>query len=129
MKTLVEQYPNLPVLEGVLRRRVCSICVNRNFDGSCGLDSRHECILFERLPRIVQSISRVRSEEIDGYIGAIRESVCTECFYQQLDGSCKQREEGRCALDRHMVPIIWAIESYSAATASPATTSQIPERR
>ena len=129
MNATLSPYPLLPVLEDVLRRRVCSICDNRNVDGSCALALRHECTLFERLPRIAHSISGVRSEKIDDYITAIRESVCAECFYQHLDGSCIQREEGRCALDRHMVSIIWAIESYSAATASPAVGPQIYEQR
>jgi hypothetical protein len=124
MNATLRPYSVVPVLEEVLRRRVCSICDNRHVDGGCDLDLRHECTLFERLPRITQSISRVRSEKIDDYITAIRESVCAECFHQHLDGSCQQREEGRCALDRHMVPIIWAIECYSAATASPAVGHQ-----
>jgi hypothetical protein len=115
MATSLELVPQFPVLEEVLRRRVCSICTNRNIDGSCDVDSRHECILFERLTRITDCISRVCSENIDDYITALRESVCAECFYQHLDGSCEQREAGSCALDRHMVPIIWAIESYTAA--------------
>ena len=106
MKALLEQNQRLPVLEELLRRRACSLCVSRNVDGTCDVDSRHECALFERLPQITQSISRVRSDKIDEYIAAIRESVCAECFHQHLDGSCKQREEHRCAPDRHRVPII-----------------------
>lgn len=116
MNTVVEHERALPVLEDVLRRRVCSICANRNPDGSCDLDARHECILFERLPSLVQTVARVRSEEIGHYVTAIRESICGECFHQRLDGSCRLREEQRCALDRHVVPIIWAVESGLAVS-------------
>ena len=111
MNTLLEYDQVIPILEDLLRRRVCSICPDRNLDRSCDLDSRHECVLFERLPSIAQTISRIRSEEIEHYVTAIQENVCAQCFHQRLDGSCQQREEHRCALDRHMVPIIWAIES------------------
>ena len=116
MKALLEQDQRLPALEVVLRRRACSICVNRSVNGTCDVDSRRECALFERLPQITQSIYRIRSDKIDDYTTAIRENVCAECFHQHLDGSCKQREEHRCALDRHLVPIIWAVESFLAAT-------------
>ena len=124
MKALLEQDQRLPVLEELIRSRACSICVNRNVNGTCEVDSWHECALFERLPQIIQSISRIRSDKIDDYTAAIRESVCAECFHQHLDGSCKQREEHRCALDRHQVPIIWAIESFLAATGAPSVEAK-----
>lgn len=129
MNTLAEHDRVLPVLEDVLRRRVCSICSNRNPDGSCDLDMRRECMLFERLPSIAQTISRIRSEEIEQYVAAIRESVCAECFHQRLDGSCQVREEHRCALDRHMVPVIWAIESGLAVTDETSGGSRTREPR
>lgn len=114
MRTLAVHDQVIPILEDVLRRRVCSLCPDRNPDGTCNLVSRHECVLFERLPSIAQTISPIRSEDIERYVTAIQENVCTECFHQRLDGSCQQREEGRCALDRQLVPIIWAIESCLA---------------
>ena len=127
MKALLEENQRLPLLGELLRRRACSICVNRNVDGTCDVDSRHECALFERLPQVTQSISRICSDKIEDYIAAIRESVCAECFHQQLDGSCKQREEHRCALDRHRVPIIWAVESFLAATGAPSVETISPQ--
>jgi len=116
MNIVAEYEQVLPALEAVLRRRVCSICVNRNPDGSCDLDARHECMLFERLPSIAETISRIRSKNMEPYVTAVRETVCAECFHQRLDGSCPVREEHRCALDRHMVPVVGAIESGLAAT-------------
>jgi hypothetical protein len=127
MKALLEQDQRLPVLGELLRRWVCSICVNRNVNGTCDVDSRHECALFERLPQITQSISRIRSDKIDADISAIQESVCAECYHQHLDGSCKQREEHRCALARHRVPIIWAVESFLAATHVPSIETISPQ--
>ena len=53
-----EQYQLLPVLEDELRRRICSDCTDRNVDGTCSLNLRHECALFEKIPTIAQSISR-----------------------------------------------------------------------
>jgi hypothetical protein len=124
MNTVAEYEQVLPALENVLRRRVCSICANRNPDGSCDLDARRECMLFERLPSIAEAISRIRSEDMEPYVAAIRETVCAECFHQRLDGSCPVREELRCALDRHMVPVVWAIESGLAATEETTRESQ-----
>jgi hypothetical protein len=115
MTTYLRTTPELGRLDAVLRRRVCSICEQRNADGSCDVDLRGDCVLTQSLPRIAECISRVRSENIEDYITAIRERICGECVDQHLDGSCERRKTHRCALDRHMVPIVWAVEAYVAA--------------
>jgi len=65
MPASLEQYQT--VLEEMLRRRVCSVCVDRNVDGSCDLDAQRECVLFDRLPQVARSISRVHSDKMDDY--------------------------------------------------------------
>ncbi len=119
MEPLMEQYQTLPILEEALRRRICSVCVDRNADGTCDLDSRHECTLFENLPQIAQSISRVHSDKMDDYITAMRVNVCAVCPHQEADGLCKLRDDVRCALDRYLLPIVEAIEEVRGVTLKP----------
>ncbi len=110
MDALLEQGQALRTLEEALRRRVCGICVDRNLDGSCALDARHECVLFERLPQVARSISLVDSDKMEDYISAIRENICGECPHERLDGSCDKREEVRCALDRYLPLVVDVIQ-------------------
>lgn len=121
MEPLLEsdQYQMMPVLEEALRRRVCSICVDRNPDGTCDVKARHDCALVENLPQITRSISRVHSDNMDEYINAIRENICAECPHQHLDGSCNERDEVRCALDRYLLPIIEVIEEVRGVVLKP----------
>ena len=101
---------SLARLEEALRRRVCSVCIDRNVDGTCNLNARHECALFERLPQIASAVLRVQSDTIDDYIAIIREEVCNHCPNQDESGFCHVREEVRCALDRYLLLIVDAVE-------------------
>ena len=74
------------------------------------MSARNECALFDRFPRIVQSVCRVHSDRIDDYIDAIRQDVCADCINQDPDGLCHVREQVRCVLDRYLVLIVGAIE-------------------
>ena len=116
---LTDEYRVLPVLEEALRRRVCTVCIDRNPDGTCAKEALHECVLFDRLPEITRSICRVQSDKIDVYIAAIRTNICASCLHQDLTGFCKEREEVRCALDRYLVPIIEAIEEVRGVVLEP----------
>jgi len=120
MSPLVEQQQFLTVLEDALRKRVCSVCVDRNLEGPCALEEQHECVLFDRLPKIARTLSYIRSNRMDDYITAIRWEVCSECPHQRLDGSCAQREEARCILDRYLPLIVDAVEETRAAFHQPA---------
>jgi len=97
-------------LEEDLQRSICSVCVDRNADGTCSLKARHECALFERFPQIARAILRVQSNHVQDYIAAIREDVCHNCPNQQEDGFCRVRDEVRCILDRYLLLIIDVIE-------------------
>ena len=111
MNTLIKDYETLSALRDAIRYRVCGICIDCDVDGTSDVGSRHDCApLFERLPDVVETISRVQSAEIDEYTISLQENICAQCFHQHLDGSCKQREEGRCALFRHLVQIVAVIE-------------------
>lgn len=113
MRTLVEHYETLTVLRDALRCRACGICINANMDGTCDVDSRHDCALFERLPQVVETVSRVHSANIEDYTTALQESVCAQCFHQRLDGFCELRKANHCALFRYLAPILAVIERQS----------------
>ena len=110
MSASLQEYETLQSLEAALRRQVCSVCVDRNVDGSCDLDAHHECVLFDRLPQVAKTILLVQSGTIGDYMSAIRENICAQCSHQRLDGSCDKREEVRCALDRYLPLIVDVIE-------------------
>ncbi|MFQ5506486.1 MAG: hypothetical protein ACE5F1_17085 [Planctomycetota bacterium] len=93
-----------------LRRRVCSVCTDRNVDWSCGLPPPRICPLDRHLPEIVDAVGRVVSDRIEDYVPAIRESVCSICDGQDEDGICRFREGNDCALDAYIVLIVEAIE-------------------
>ena len=116
MKALLEQYRTLPILREELRGRVCKVCIDRNVDGTCDIDARHECVVFENLPQISRAILRVQSDRLDDYVLAIRENICDACADQNLAGECKRREEIRCALDRYLLPIVQIIEEVRGAS-------------
>ena len=119
MEPLAEQQEFLAKLEAALRLRICSVCVDRNVDGTCDVDAAGECILFDRLPQIARSISRVHSDKMDDYITAMRGDICMECCNQRLDGTCKERDEVRCTLDRYLLPIIETIEEVRGVVLEP----------
>ena len=116
---IMELYQTIPILEEALRRRVCSVCVDRNPDGTCDLDARHECVLFSRLPEIARAISSVHSDNVDDYVMAIRTNICSSCSHQDANGFCLEREQVRCALDRYLSPIIDTIEEINGVMLQP----------
>jgi hypothetical protein len=123
MESLSDQQQFLVTLEEALRQRVCSVCVDRNIEGPCEANARHECTLFENLPQLARSIAGVHSDKMDDYIAALRENVCSVCLYQRLDGTCQEREEVRCSLDRYLLPIIETIEEVRGVALKPGDHS------
>ena len=77
----------LPVLKQRLRTEVCNICVNGNANGTCDVDARHDCALFENLPRIAETVSWTGHAAMREHTTALREAICDQCFHQHLDGS------------------------------------------
>jgi hypothetical protein len=101
---------SLVELESIVRNRVCGICSERTVNGECGLEKPSTCALFELFPQVAKAIQSVTSDDINDYIGAIRQNVCGVCHEQSPDGSCETRQEVRCALDAYLLLVIDAIE-------------------
>lgn len=100
----------LQELEAIVRSRVCRECDVRTPQGACGLEESERCRLFELFPLVAEAILATDSDQIEDYLRAIRENVCSVCLDQRLDGSCALREQTRCALDSYLVEIVQAIE-------------------
>lgn len=102
--------PKVHELEAIVRSRVCRECEVRTAQGACALQEPDRCKLFELFPLVAQAIVATDSSDIQDYICAIRENVCSVCLDQGLDGNCALRGQRRCALDSFLVQIAEAIE-------------------
>ena len=115
MKTLLPVYQELPILKQELRSRVCSTCINGNGDGTCDVDLRHDCALFESIPRIADAVSQMRNSSVGDYTAVLQEIVCGQCFHQHLDGSCELRDQNTCALFRYLKTVAATIRHQEVA--------------
>lgn len=97
-------------LERIVRGQICRVCSDRRPDGSCGLDKPAECALFRLFAEVLIAVQTTHTDDIRDYIRAIRAKVCSRCELQAADGTCKTREEVRCALDAYLLLIVDAID-------------------
>src|SRR5436190_20093478 len=101
---------SLAEIEIIVRDRICRVCSERTADGNCGLEQPSACALFRLFPQVAKAIQSVQSEEIDDYIQAIRQQVCSVCNEQMPDGSCEVRHQVQCSLDAYLLLIVYMIE-------------------
>jgi hypothetical protein len=105
-----------PVMESAtyweaLQASVCSVCLDRLDDGSCGLPRGTECAMKRHLPLIVEVVHSVDSPQMDGYVAAVETEICRRCTGQDAAGQCPDRDHGRCALYAYLPLVVDAIES------------------
>jgi len=103
-------------LEALVRTRICRECDVRTAQGACALPEQESCKLFELFPLVAQAILATDSDDIEDYIRAIRENVCSVCLEQRLDGTCALRGQARCALDSYLAEIVEVIEEATGKT-------------
>lgn len=97
-------------LEKLIREEICGICDELGPDGKCGELAQGECSLFHLFPLVAQTIQETTSDDINVYLRAIREKVCTVCLSEPPGAGCAKRIEVRCALDSYLPLIVDAIE-------------------
>ncbi len=102
--------PTLEQLEAAVRSRICSVCTKRTVEGLCGDREPERCSLFTLFPLVAQAILATDSDDLQPYIDAIHEHVCSVCVDQRLDGTCPQRDRAQCALDSCMPQVVEAME-------------------
>ena len=97
-------------LEELIREKICGICDEFGPDGKCSELAQGECSLFHLFPLVAKTIQETTSEDINVYLRAIRERVCTICLSEPPGAGCEKRIEARCALDSYLPLIVDAIE-------------------
>ena len=103
-------------LESIVRNRICPVCTERTAGGDCGLEEPSDCALFRLFPDVARAIQTVQSDDIQQYIDAIRDNVCSKCADQASDGSCETRRQVQCALDAYLLLVVDAIEEATGKT-------------
>jgi hypothetical protein len=101
--------PRLEQLEEIVRTRICAICPERESQDTCSPQEAAHCSLFQLFPLVAQAILATDSSELEDYVRAIRENVCSVCLDQALDGSCDRRGV-RCTLDACLPQLVDVIE-------------------
>ncbi len=105
--------PTVEELEKLLRDDICGICDEAEANGKCVERDSGGCSLFQLFPLVAQTINETTSDDINVYLHAIREKVCTVCLNGPADSACAKRIEARCALDQFLPLIIDTIERSS----------------
>ncbi len=100
-------------LEKLIKEEICGICDELGPDGKCAELAQGECALFRLFPLVAQTIQETTSDDINVYLRAIREKVCTICLNEPIGAGCAKRIEARCALDSYLPLIVDAIERTS----------------
>lgn len=103
-----------------IRRKVCSVCLDRRDDGSCGLSHR-TCAIEVHLPRVVETVLRIESDRIDEYVAAIEAEVCGRCESGQGE-RCENREKGECALNTYLFLVVEAVQDVRRDAGRPPLT-------
>jgi len=96
-----------------IRKNVCSICVDSNEKGKCTLNDDEVCAVELYLPKIVEIVHNIKSDDIKDYVNALRENVCLECR-SQANGYCYLREDVNCSLDRYYSRIVETIQEVDS---------------
>ena len=107
---------SLAEVEIIVRDKICRVCSDRTADGNCGLEQPSACALFRLFPEVAKAIESVQSDDINDYIQAIRQGVCSVCNDQMSDGSCDVRSQVQCALDAYLLLVVDAIEESTGKT-------------
>lgn len=95
-------------LEKEVLERICATCVDRQDDGSCGLETDLRCSIELHLPGILRALQNVSSSRLGDHAERIRRNICAVC--EERDPGCEVRERVDCPLDRYLFLVVEAIE-------------------
>jgi hypothetical protein len=100
-----------------VRRHVCTVCLDQANDGSCGLSGGRLCAIERHLPRLVEVLSKVKSDRMDEYVAAVEQEICATCQEQDEHGRCGLRDGGECALYTYLPLLLDAMEEVAEGDA------------
>ena len=107
-------------LATLILNKICPVCVDRNVDGTCDRLAAGTCTLMKKLPAAAEAILQVKSDRIEPYIQAIRDTVCVTCEHRYPDASCDWRDIDRCLLDSYLPLVVEAVEEFFEWEKGPA---------
>ena len=102
-------------IETALRKRICSVCIEAQPDGSCGLPAQYPCTLFRHLDRVIKVVTGTNSGSMEVYMSRLRELVCSSCRLDLTSGDCGRPEDRICPLDFYFPQVVEIIEKELAA--------------
>jgi hypothetical protein len=98
-------------LETMVRRRLCSTCA---LYGPCvGFEKPANCSLFRLFPLVARAIQSRYGQDVQSYVQAIRQQVCSVCAQRGPDGSCEVQARAGCVLDAYPMQVVEAVEMAS----------------
>jgi hypothetical protein len=102
-------------IESVLRKRICSVCIETQPDGTCGLPAQYPCPLFRHLDRVIKVVAGTKSPLMTAYTDRLREVICSNCRLDQVSGDCGRPDDQVCPLDTYFQLVVEIIESELSA--------------
>jgi len=100
-----------------VREKICSKCIDGDGAGNCRLGEREECALKDYFPQIIQTVLSIKSDNMEAYVAALRQNICSTCLHLSADGKCHIRASVDCGLDRYYPMVVAAIEEVRAEEA------------
>lgn len=97
-------------IESALRERICSMCMEAQPDGSCGLPAQYPCTLFRHLDRVINLVAGERPHSMETCKARMREVVCSSCRLDQISGVCSRPHDQVCPLDIYFPLAVEIIE-------------------
>ncbi|MCF8260759.1 MAG: hypothetical protein K9J12_08295 [Melioribacteraceae bacterium] len=97
-----------------IRQKVCAICCDSDFEGNCTLNEKEICAVEHFLPKIVESVQSIESDDIYDYYQELKATVCKECRTQEDNGNCYLRDDVNCSLDRYFPLIVETIQEVDS---------------
>jgi len=84
--------PELEKYWHAVQNTVCKVCIDSDpyGDGICRISEMSMCGVKEYFPKIVNIVLRIKSDNMNDYIIALRENICKECR-ETPDGVCELR--------------------------------------
>lgn len=106
---------DLQKLDRRLKEIICPICVERGPKATCNLWDLEECPITLHLPRLVEVVRSVDSDQMSDYVEKVRRDICTTCqsALSPLD-QCDVRNAGHCALDAYLLLVVQIIDDFLA---------------
>ena len=97
-----------------IRKNICAICADSTDDGNCTLTEKELCAVEYYLPKILEVVHSINSEEMEDYHKELKNTVCAECEAAENKESCYLRDDANCSLDRYFPLIVETIQKVDA---------------